>query len=62
MDATAILERPPIEDTLFGESRLVQAQGEDEPDTLCFCICDCQSSADKVTNSRLTSAAIAVFK
>jgi hypothetical protein len=62
MNATAILERPPIEDTLFGESRLVQARGEDGPDTLCFCICDCSSSADKVTNSRLASAAIAVYK
>jgi len=62
MSTSAILERPPIEDALFGDPRPVQVQGIDGPDTYCFCICDCTSSADKVANSRLASAAAAVWK
>ena len=58
---TAVLERPAIEDTLFGEPKVLEAEGEFTPDDACFCVCWCKKREDKIPNSenRLVDTAMA---
>ena len=65
MGNTSTLERPAIEDTLFGESKVTEVQGEigpDGPDGFCFCVCGCRTGDVKVTNRHITMANLAVGK
>jgi hypothetical protein len=55
MSNTATLERPQIEDTLFGEPGEGAAQLQAE--TLrCFCTCACRTATDKVVSYFSVSA------
>jgi hypothetical protein len=56
MSNTAILEEILVEDTLFGEKKVVDVVADSGPDSGCFCICGCTDSTTK-TNSRLNVAA-----
>ncbi|MDY7011665.1 MAG: hypothetical protein SVV80_13090 [Planctomycetota bacterium] len=60
MNANATLERPEIEDALFGQDVVTTVEDEVGPDDLCFCICACKDSTTRNTNSRLDSAALSI--
>jgi len=55
--ASDVLECPPIQDTLFGDPQVQTVDAGDEPDSPCFCMCACKDSSDKISDSRLCSAA-----
>ena len=61
MSNAAVLAPPAIEDALFGEPKVLQPQGDFEPDDGCFCICGCKTREEKIPNSdnRLVDAAAA---
>ncbi|HUT62285.1 MAG TPA: hypothetical protein VNA25_30980 [Phycisphaerae bacterium] len=61
MSPTATLERPLIEDTLFGDKKVVAMEDTGpEPDGPCFCICGCRDQASKINISQLNSVTISV--
>lgn len=62
MNATATLERPEIEDALFGQGQVTTMEEEAGPDNMCFCICACKDSSTRTTNSRLDSAGLSIGK
>ena len=51
MSNAAVLEMPAIEDALFGEPRVLQAEGQFTPDDGCFCVCSCRTQEAKTPNS-----------
>ena len=51
MSNAAVLEPPAIEDALFGEPKVLQAEGDFDPDGGCFCVCSCKTSEAKSPNS-----------
>ena len=58
MGTIATLERPAIEDTLFGEPRVLDAHAENGPDG-CFCICRCATGDAKIQNNSNTTVDMA---
>jgi len=61
MGTATVLERPAIEDTLFGEPRVVDVQADVGPDG-CFCICRCTTGATKIqSNTNVAVDAAASF-
>jgi hypothetical protein len=64
MGATATLELPTIEDTLFGDGQVqvVDQDGDPGPDSACFCICSCRDSTQKMSASQYNNAVFAVAK
>ncbi len=59
MSDTAVLDRPAVEDTLFGEPKVVEPEGEFSPDG-CFCICGCKTKDSKLDSSYTVAADISV--
>ena len=53
--STGLLEEVGIADTMFGENQVLEVQDDFDPDAACFCICSCDGSGDKLTNSRATN-------
>ena len=51
MSNAAVLAPPAIEDALFGEPKVLQAEGEFTPDDACFCVCSCKTREAKTPNS-----------
>ena len=62
MGNTSTIDRPVIEDTLFGESKVTEVQAGSDPDGPdgCFCICGCMTRDVKIANRMISSANSAV--
>lgn len=60
MSTCTVLEPTAIQDTLFGDPKVVDVEANVGPDSPCFCICSCRTGDVKVSNSQLNSAAMSV--
>ena len=58
MSDQGLLECQPIQDTLFGDPQVATVENGIGPEEACLCFCSCRTSAVKVGNSSLNSAAL----
>ena len=61
MSNAVVLERPAIEDALFGEAKTFDVEGEFTPDA-CFCICRCRTREVKIPNSQNQMVDVSMVK
>ena len=52
---SSVLERPAVEDTLFGDPQVTTVEADFDPDSPCFCICGCLTRETRSNNSTLVS-------
>ena len=62
MSEQALLEPPAIEETRFGDARVVRLDAAPGPDEWCFCACACKDSGEKANNAHLVAATLSVSR
>jgi len=59
MNASATLDAPAIEDSLYGDPQVTTA---DSPESICFCICSCKDSTQRISNYEYLGCVLNVSK
>ena len=60
MAANCTLEVVAIEDTLYGESYVVDPQAGPGPDDFCVCVCSCETKAVRSSDFNAVGATLSV--
>ena len=62
METTMVLDKPAIEDTLFGEEQMTVIENSEVSMASCFCVCGCRDTLSRVSARAMQLSATEIAK